>query len=130
MKKFYTLAVALLASFGLWAATESNPTSDVSSNDSVVGISYIIPGNYVAGLGGTKAGDMQTKGIKFRLNRTVGETANAVEFKVNEGYVISQIDFCGHVNDNSKTSTITDVKVDGTSINFTPVNLPAKSSST
>ena len=130
MKKLFTLAAAVLASFSLWAATESNPTADVSSNDNVVGTSYSIDGNYVAGLGGTKAGDMQTKGIKFRLNRAVGETANAVEFKVNEGYVISQIDFCGHVNDNSKTSTITEVKVDGTSINFTPVNLPAKSSST
>ena len=129
MKKLFTLAAAVLASFSLWAATESNPTADVASNDEVSGTSYTIDGNYVAGLGGAKAGDMTTKGIKFRLNRTAGELSNAVEFKVNEGYVITKIDFCGHVNDNSKTSTIKQVLVDGVDINAAPVDLPAKTSS-
>lgn len=129
MKKIFTLAAAVLASFSLWAATESNPTSSVSSNDAVSGTSYTIDGNFVAGLGGTKAGDMATKGIKFRLNRTASGISNAVEFKVNEGYVITQIDFCGHVNDNSKTSTINQVLVDGVDINAAPVDLPAKTSS-
>ncbi|MBO6307121.1 MAG: hypothetical protein J6M55_06405 [Paludibacteraceae bacterium] len=129
MKKLFTLAAAVLASFSLWAATESNPTSSVSSNAEVSGTSYTIDGTYVAGLGGTKAGDMTTKGIKFRLNRTAGELSNAVEFKVNEGYVITKIDFCGHVNDNSKTSTIKQVLVDGVDINAAPVDLPAKTSS-
>ena len=129
MKKLFTLAAAVLASFSLWAATESNPTADVASNDEVSGTSYTIDGTYVAGLGGTKAGDMATKGIKFRLNRTAGELSNAVEFKVNEGYVITKIDFCGHVNDNSKTSTITQVLVDGVDINAASVDLPAKTSS-
>ena len=129
MKKIFTLAAAVLASFSLWAATESNPTSDVSSSNEVSGTSYTIDGNYVAGLGGTKAGDMVTKGIKFRLNKTVGELSNAVEFKVNAGYVITKIDFCGQVNDGSKTSTITQVLVDGVDINAAPVNLPVKTSS-
>ena len=129
MKKIFTLATAVLASFSLWAATESNPTSDVSSSNEVSGTSYTIDGNYVAGLGGTKAGDMVTKGIKFRLNKTVGELSNAVEFKVNAGYVITKIDFCGQVNDGSKTSTITQVLVDGVDINAAPVNLPVKTSS-
>lgn len=129
MKKLFTLAAAVLASFSLWAATESNPTSDVSSSAVVSGTSYTIAGDYVAGLGGTKAGDMVTKGIKFRLNRTAGELSNAVEFKVNAGYVITKIDFCGQVNDGSKTSTITQVLVDGVDINAAPVNLPVKTSS-
>ncbi len=129
MKKLFTLAAAVLASFSLWAATESNPTADVASNDEVSGTSYTIDGTYVAGLGGAKAGDMATKGIKFRLNKTAGGLSNAVEFKVNEGYVITKIDFCGHVNDNSKTSTITQVLVDGVDINAAPVDLPAKTSS-
>ena len=129
MKKLFTLAAAVLASFGLWAATESNPTADVASNDEVSGTSYTIDGTYVAGLGGAKAGDMTTKGIKFRLNKTAGGLSNAVEFKVNEGYVITKIDFCGHVNDNSKTSTIKQVLVDGVDINAAPVDLPAKTSS-
>ena len=129
MKKLFTLAAAVLASFSLWAATESNPTADVASNDEVSGTSYTIDGTYVAGLGGTKAGDMATKGIKFRLNKTAGGLSNAVEFKVKEGYVITKIDFCGHVNDNSKTSTIKQVLVDGVDINAAPVDLPAKTSS-
>ena len=129
MKKLFTLAAAVLASFSLWAATESNPTADVASNDEVSGTSYTIDGTYVAGLGGAKAGDMTTKGIKFRLNRTAGELSNAVEFKVKEGYVITKIDFCGHVNDNSKTSTIKQVLVDGVDINAAPVDLPARTSS-
>ena len=129
MKKLFTLAAAVLASFSLWAATESNPTADVASNDEVSGTSYTIDGTYVAGLGGAKAGDMTTKGIKFRLNKTAGGLSNAVEFKVNEGYVITKIDFCGHVNDNSKTSTIKQVLVDGVDINAAPVDLPAKTSS-
>jgi len=129
MKKLFTLCAAVLASFSLWAATESNPTADVASDATVSGISYTIDGNFVAGLGGTKAGDMTTKGIKFRLNRSAGEVSNAVEFKVNEGYVITKIDFCGHVNDNSKTSTIKQVLVDGVDINAAKVNLPAKTSS-
>lgn len=129
MKKLFTLAAAVIASFSLWAATESNPISDVSSSAVVSGTSYTIDGNYVAGLGGTKAGDMVTKGIKFRLNKTAGELSNAVEFKVNAGYVITKIDFCGQVNDGSKTSTITQVLVDGVDINAAPVNLPVKTSS-
>lgn len=128
MKKLFTLAAALLASFSLMAETETHPES-ASSSVAITGTSYSIAGDYIAGVGGTKAGDMQTKGIKFRINKPVGEIANAVEFTVNEGYAISKIAFCGHVNDNSKTSTITTVYVDGTNIEAPQVALPAKTSS-
>ncbi|MBR2167674.1 MAG: hypothetical protein IJ920_05030, partial [Paludibacteraceae bacterium] len=128
MKKLFTLAAALLASFSLMAETETHPES-ASSSVAITGTSYSIAGDYIAGVGGTKAGDMQTKGIKFRINKPVGDIANAVEFTVNEGYAISKIAFCGHVNDNSKTSTITTVYVDGTDIEAPQVALPAKNSS-
>ena len=128
MKKIFTIAAAILASVTMMAETETHPSS-ASSNEAITGISYSLDGNYVAGVGGTKAGDMQSKGIKFRLNRTAGDYSNAVEFAVNEGYVISEIAFCGHVNDNSKTSTLNQVIVDGADINFTPVSLPSKTSS-
>ena len=113
----------------VWADTESNPTDGLSKDTDVKGTSYTIPGTYIAGAG-SKVGDMQTKGVKFRLNRAVGETANAVQFTVNNGYTISKIDFCGHANDGSKTATLSQVIVDGNSISFSPVNLPTKSSST
>lgn len=129
MKKLFTLAAALLASFSLWALTENSPSSATSDN-AVVGTSYTIPGTYIAGTGGTQAGDMTSKGVKFRINKTVtGVDGNALQIQVNEGYKITQIAFCGHVNDNSKTSTIKQVIVDGTPIDVAEVTLPAKTSS-
>ena len=128
MKKFFTLVAAVMASMSLMAETETHPSSATSS-EAITGTSYSIAGDYIAGVGGTKAGEMQTKGIKFRLNKPVGDIANAVEFVVTDGYIIENIAFCGHVNDNSKTSTITQVLVDGVDIQATAVNLPSKSSS-
>lgn len=128
MKKIFTLTAALLASFCIWAETESNPTSDITKDTDVTGTSYTLPGIYNAGQG-NKCGDMQTKGIKFRLNKKAGDLDNAVEIKVNEDYLITRIDFCGNVNDNSKTSTIKQVLVDGTPIDVAEVNLPNKNSS-
>ncbi len=128
MKKLFTLALAFLASTCLFAETETHPSSAEKDAD-IVGTSYTIPGTYIAGIGGTKAGDMQTKGIKFRLSNKVDGDAKGFLFNVNEGYKITKLEFCGHVNDNSKTSKLVDVKVDGTSINITPVDLPVKTSS-
>lgn len=128
MKKLFTFAAAVLASFSLWAATETHPSGAVKDTD-VKGVSYTIPGIYIAGEGGTKAGDMQTKGVKFRLGNKVDKTNKGFYFKVNEGYKITEVVFCGHVNDNSKTSTLKSVMVDGVSINYAPVDLPNKSTS-
>ena len=128
MKKILTLAAAALVSLGLWAATETHPSS-ASKDAAVVGVSYTIPGTYIAGTGGTMAGDMTTKGVKFRLNQAVGETANAFEFKVNVGCKITKLEFCGHVNDGSKTAKVKQVIVDGSALDVTEVSLPTKSSS-
>lgn len=43
MKKLFTLCAAVLASFSLWAATESHPTSVPASSADIVGTSYTIP---------------------------------------------------------------------------------------
>lgn len=129
MKKLFTLAAAVLASFSLFAATETNP-SEVTKDVDLAGTSYTIPGTYIAGIGGTKSGDMQTKGVKFRLSQKVDGNAKGIIFNVNEGYKITEIAFCGHVNDDTKTSTLAQVKVDGASINYAPVQLAQKSGST
>lgn len=126
--KWLTVAILLLFSNGLFATTENHPSS-ATKDTQINGTSYSIAGTYIAGKGGAKAGSMQTEGIKFRLNRAVGNVSNAIEFAVKTGYTISQLDFCGHVNDNSKTSSISQVLVDGQSISFSPVTLPAKTSS-
>lgn len=128
LKKSVFTILCCLAATTLWAETEKNP-SETSKDTDIKGTSYTIDGSLNAGNGSAQAGDMTSKGIKFRINKTISEVSNAIEFKVNSGYTISALDLCGHVNDNSKTSELTDVKVDGNSITFTPVTLPAKSSS-
>ena len=128
MKKIFTIAAALMVSMAMMAETETHPSS-ASSNETITGTSYTLDGNFNAGVGGSKAGDMQTKGIKFRLNRTADNISNAVKFAVNEGYIISEIAFCGQANDGSKTASVDQVIIDGTPINFTPVTLPVKTSS-
>lgn len=126
--KLLTLAFAALFAGSMMAETENHPAS-ASSSSSVVGTSYTIDGNYIAGTGGNKAGSMSTKGIKFRINRTYEKIANAVPFMVNEGYKITGISFDGQINDNSKTSVLSKILVDDVEITFTPVTLPAKTSS-
>lgn len=132
MKKFFTLAAAVLASFSLWAATESHPTSVPASNSDIVGISYTIPGTHNAGAGSAKVGAMPDKGIKFRLNRTAasGDLSNAIEFTVNEGHVINAIQLVGITNSNGKAATVGSIYVDGEAWDGTfNGTLPAKDAS-
>ncbi len=126
MKKIFTLAAAVLASFSLWAATESNPTS-ASKDTDVAGTSYTIPGTYIAGAGSAKTGAMPDKGIKFRLNKPASDLNNAIEFKVNEGYVINAIQLVGVTNSDNKAATVGSIYVDGVAWNGTFNGaLPAK----
>lgn len=131
MKKLFTLAAAVLASFSLWAATETHPSSAPSSNADIVGTSYTISGTFNAGAGSAKVGAMPDKGIKFRLNRAaVGDLSNAIEFKVNEGYVINAIQLVGITNSNGKAATVGSIYVDGVAWNGTfNGTLPAKDAS-
>ena len=130
MKKFFTLAAAVLASVSLWAATESHPTQVPASNADIVGTSYTIPGTHNAGAGSTKVGAMPDKGIKFRLNRAAGDLSNAIEFTVNEGYVINAIQLVGITNSKGVTATVGSIYVDGVAWNGTfNGTLPAKDAS-
>ena len=130
MKKLFTLCAAVLASFSLWAATESHPTSVPASNADIVGTSYTIPGTHNAGAGSAKVGAMPDKGIKFRLNRAAGDLSNAIEFTVNEGYVINAIQLVGITNSKGVTATVGSIYVDGVAWNGTFNGaLPAKDAS-
>lgn len=82
-------------------------------------ISYTIPGTYIAGINSDK------NGIKFRSNRAsetkVGEAtiANALEIKVNEGYVIDQLNLKDFIaNREDGTITISKIYVDGVEKTF------------
>ena len=113
MKKLFTLAAALLASFSLWAATETQPSEVPGKDNAIVGTSYTIAGAYNAG-SGNKIDPMTSGGVKFRLNKNTSGISNAIEFTVNEGYKITSIAFCGYANDNSKVGTLEAVYIDGT----------------
>lgn len=126
--KLFTLALAALFAGNVMAETEKNP-ADATKDIAIVGVSYTLGGDYVAGKGGAQAGTMTSKGIKFRINKTYGEIKNAVPFVVNEGYKITGISFDGQINDNTKTSVLGKILVDGTEIVFTSVTLPNKTSS-
>ena len=126
--KLLTLAIAALFAGTAMAETETHPSSVTSSAD-IVGVSYTLSGTYNAGQGGSKAGTMTSKGVKFRINKPYNETRNAVPFIVNDGYKITNISFNGQVNDNSKTSVLSQILVDNAAITFTAVTLPAKTSS-
>lgn len=128
MKKLFFLAAAVLASFSLFADTEKNPSS-ATSNSPVEGESYTVPGVYVAGTGGKQAGEMTSKGIKFRLNQQLADESLGFRFDVNEGYTIKKIDFCGHSNNSSSKATISKIVVDGTDLKLAAVELPVNTSS-
>ncbi|MBO7259135.1 MAG: hypothetical protein J6U94_03610 [Paludibacteraceae bacterium] len=126
--KLFALFMMSVFSSSVMAQTETNP-ADATKDIDMVATSYTIGGTYIAGKGGAMAGTMTEKGIKFRINKAYGDTKNALPFVVNAGYKITAISVDGHVNDNSKTSTISTVYVDGTAAEFTPVTLPNKSGS-
>lgn len=129
MKKIFTFAFAALTSFALFAATESNPTSGDKDND-VAGTSYTLPGTYVASAGSAQVDPMPDKGIKVRINKTAGDYSNALEFKVNESYIITDFQIIGVTNDKGKTATVGSIYVDGAAYNGTfDGTLPAKDAS-
>lgn len=130
MKKIFTLAAAVMASFSLWAATESNPTEVPAKDNAIVGVSYTIAATYNAGPSGTKVAPMPDKGVKFRLNRISGSLTNAIEFTVNEGHVINGITLVGVTNTDNKAATLGSIYVDGTAWNGTfETTLAAKNAS-
>lgn len=110
----------------VWGATETPGNTGTSNND-IVGTSYTIPGSVVAGAGGVKIGTMSTKGVKFRLNTSVGGHSNSIAINVNSGYVITDVVLDGVTNDNTKTAAVGAAYVDGEEVSFTPVTLPNKS---
>ena len=127
-EKIILFSCCRLASFSLFADTEKNPSS-ATSNSPVEGESYTVPGVYVAGTGGKQAGEMTSKGIKFRLNQKLADESLGFRFDVNEGYTIKKIDFCGHSNNSSSKATISKIVVDGTDLKLAAVELPVNTSS-
>lgn len=104
----------------LWAETESSGntgTKDVAWN----GKSMKLSGDFIAGKGGVKQGNMPDKGVKLRSNK------GDLVFEVNAGYKIIGFKFWGCGNTTTAVN-ITKATVDdnGTNLLKTEVVLPGK----
>lgn len=122
MKKILSLMMLLLVVGGgkLWAETESSGntgTKDVAWN----GKSMSLSGNFIAGQGGLKQGNMPDKGVKLRSNK------GDLVFEVNAGYKITGFKFWGCGNKTTAVN-ITKATVDDNDTNLlkTEVVLPGK----
>ena len=131
LKKSLMLAVALLTSSMAFAQlTETQATATgADKNIDAVGISYTLPGTYIAGKGSTQAGTMTSKGLKLRTKQEGGK----IVFNVNKGYTIVKIviDATGNyaADDNSLPYVkATEVLVDGTNVDFEGGQFPEKGS--
>ena len=135
-----TQDTAFTAEFALYvneeeSYLENNPTIASAEQDfDIVGTSYTIPGLFNAGHGGIQSGDMPDKGVKFRISRASTVDAlkeNAIDFKVNFGYVINSITLIGVTNTADVAAAISGVFVDGIKYMGTFDNtLPAKGGGT
>ena len=108
-----------------WAATET-PGNSGTADTQLTGTSYSIGGDYIAGAGSTKIGDMATKGVKIRTNKN----SSTLVISVNAGYRIDGLTIYGVSNDNSKTVEVSGVSIDGEAQTFTAVTFPNKKSTT
>ena len=122
MKKLLSLLTLMIVAITTsWADTET-PGYTGTSNTTLTGKSYSIDGDFIAGAGGkAEISPMETRGVKFRTNRS----SNTLVISVNAGYRIDALTIYGITNDNSKTSSISGVSVDGTDIDWTSVSIPA-----
>ena len=139
MKKIYNLKKVLLVVAALFTSnmmfaqqTETQATATgADKNTDAVGISYTLPGTYIAGKGSSQAGTMTSKGLKLRTKQEGGK----IVFNVNKSYTIVKlvIDAVGnYVADDASLPyvKVTDVKVDDVSVTFEGGEFPQKGSET
>lgn len=137
MKKIYTIKKALLVVAALFTCSMAFAQLTETSEDNhggnknvpAVGISYTISGDFIAGTGSLKVGDMPSKGLKIR------SAANGGVFviNVNKSYTITNVELnaVGNYNaDNAEVPyvKVTGVNVDGVSVPFTGGEFQDKSS--
>ena len=138
MKKIYKMKKVLLVLMALFTSnmmfaqqTETEATAKgADKNVDAVGISYTLPGTYIAGKGSSMAGTMTSKGLKLRTKQEGGK----IVFNVNDKYTIVKLvlDALGnYVADNADLPyvKVTDVLVDNISVPFEGGEFPQKGSS-
>ncbi len=132
-KRVMLVVAAMMAcsiSFAQFTETQATATG-ADKNTDAVGISYTLPGTYIAGKGSTQAGTMTSKGLKLRTKQEGGK----IVFNVNKGYTIVKlvIDAVGNyvADDNTQPYVkVTGVNVDGATVVFDGGEFPEKGSET
>ncbi len=126
MRKLFTLLTLALVSIGsAWGETET-PGSTATSNKAITGTSYSIDGTFIAGPGSPIVSPMESKGVKVRLNRA----DNTMTIKVNDGYQIDAMTIYAVANDDSKTNSVTSIKVDDVEKLAASITIPNRKAST
>ena len=84
--KFFTLLTLLLCAVtSSWALSGVEKAKNTGTKDTpITGTSYTIAGTYIAGAGGSMAGDMANMGVKLRT----GSDGARVVFTVNSGSLL------------------------------------------
>ncbi len=125
-KKIFTLLTLLLCiCSGAWAGTET-PGQAGLQNTNLIGKSYTIAGDYIAGNGGTKVSPMESYGVKVRLTRN----NNTMVISVNDGYRIDGLTIYAVANHDTQTSSVTSITVDGTEKLTSTITIPNRKAST
>lgn len=133
--KFFTLLTLLLCAVtSSWALSGVEKAKNTGTKDTpITGTSYTIAGTYIAGAGGSMAGDMANKGVKLRT----GSDGARVVFTVNSGYTITDFVLHGISNYALKSGasepciSVIKIEVDGVETEFTGGGeFPAKGSNT
>ena len=119
MKKLFTLAAAVLASFSLWAATETVP----KFSDNWTGTSISFTNNEGANGSSDQKKDGDTEKvtyIKFRTNKN----GNTITLNVTDGYKVTGLYLRGYTNDGSATVSLNSVKYDDADAITTNLEFP------
>lgn len=138
MKHYYSIKKMLLTVAALFACNmtfaQLTETSEQrlsgDKNVDVVGVSYTIPGTYIAGTGSSSAQPMASKGMKFRT----GQEGGKLTYNVNPSYTIHKLVIYG-VGNYAAIDTelpyvkVSSVTVDGSDVDFTDGEFPAKGAS-
>ena len=119
MKKLLTLCAAVLASVGMWAATETVP----KFTDNWTGTSISFTHN--EGANGSsdqkKDGDAEkVTYVKFRTNKN----GNTITLNVTDGYKVTGLYLRGYTNDGSATVSLNSVKYDDADAITTNLEFP------
>ena len=130
-KMLFTIAALLTCNMTFAQLTEtSEERLSGDKNVDAVGISYTIPGTYIAGSGSSSAQPMASKGLKFRT----GQEGGKLTYNVNPSYTIHKLVIYGvgnyaAIDTEQPYVKVSSVTVDGSDVDFTDGEFPAEGAS-